>query len=172
MGYISPMSCLLLAKRSIKHMEFSLITIASGFILVLFSMALGWIDYRTHRLPNKLTFSLMLVGLLNGYITNKAIESFIGLALGYLIFFSLEYFYKIIKNKEAIGRGDAKLLAAGGAWCGWIGLPYIILIASSTGLLAVLFFKKKLLKPNGHIPFGPFLAFAITMVWISSTYIW
>ena len=151
-------------------MEFKLIMIIASFILILFLIALSWTDYKTYRLPNKLTFPLMLFGLLNGYITNKAIESFIGLILGYLIFFSLERFYKVIKNKDAIGRGDAKLLAVGGAWCGWIGLPYIILIASSTGLIAVLLFKKYLLKSNGHIPFGPFLALGITLVWITNAY--
>ena len=149
-------------------MEFKLITIIASFILILFLITLSWTDYKTYRLPNKLTFPLMLFGLLNGYITNKAIESFIGLILGYLIFFSLEHFYKVIKNKDAIGRGDAKLLAVGGAWCGWIGLPYIILIASSTGLIAVLLFKKYLLKSNGHIPFGPFLALGIALVWITN----
>ncbi|MDG1521907.1 MAG: A24 family peptidase [Hellea sp.] len=151
-------------------MEFKLITIIASFILILFLITLSWTDYKTYRLPNKLTFPLMLFGLLNGYITNKAIESFIGLILGYLIFFSLEHFYKVIKNKDAIGRGDAKLLAVGGAWCGWIGLPYIILIASSTGLIAVLLFKKYLLKSNGHIPFGPFLALGIALVWITNAY--
>jgi leader peptidase (prepilin peptidase)/N-methyltransferase len=152
-------------------MEFKLITTIASLVLMFFLIALSWIDYKTHRLPNKLTFPLMLIGLLNGYITNKAIDSFIGLTLGYLIFFSLETFYKVIKNKDAIGRGDAKLLAVGGAWCGWVGLPYIILIASSSGLISVLFFKKYLLKLNGHIPFGPFLALGITIVWITNTYI-
>lgn len=151
-------------------MEFKLITIIASFILILFLITLSWTDYKAYRLPNKLTFPLMLFGLLNGYITNKAIESFIGLILGYLIFFSLEHFYKVIKNKDAIGLGDAKLLAVGGAWCGWIGLPYIILIASSTGLIAVLLFKKYLLKSNGHIPFGPFLALGIALVWITNAY--
>ncbi|MDG1141858.1 MAG: A24 family peptidase [Hellea sp.] len=151
-------------------MEFKPITIIASFILILFLITLSWTDYKTYRLPNKLTFPLMLFGLLNGYITNKAIESFIGLILGYLIFFSLEHFYKVIKNKDAIGRGDAKLLAVGGAWCGWIGLPYIILIASSTGLIAVLLFKKYLLKSNEHIPFGPFLALGIALVWITNAY--
>jgi leader peptidase (prepilin peptidase)/N-methyltransferase len=152
-------------------MEFKLITTIASLVLMFFLIALSWIDYKTYRLPNKLTFPLMLIGLLNGYITNKAIDSFIGLTLGYLIFFSLESFYKVIKNKDAIGRGDAKLLAVGGAWCGWVGLPYIILIASSSGLISVLFFKKYLLKLNGHIPFGPFLALGITIIWITNTYI-
>ena len=152
-------------------MEFKLITTIASLVLMFFLIALSWVDYKTHRLPNKLTFPLMLIGLLNGYITNKAIDSFIGLTLGYLIFFSLETFYKVIKNKDAIGRGDAKLLAVGGAWCGWVGLPYIILIASSSGLISVLFFKKYLLKLNGHIPFGPFLALGITIIWITNTYI-
>ena len=152
-------------------MEFKLITTIASLVLMFFLIALSWIDYKTYRLPNKFTFPLMLIGLLNGYITNKAIDSFIGLTLGYLIFFSLESFYKVIKNKDAIGRGDAKLLAVGGAWCGWVGLPYIILIASSSGLISVLFFKKYLLKLNGHIPFGPFLALGITIIWITNTYI-
>ena len=71
-------------------MEFKLITTIASLVLMFFLIALSWIDYKTYRLPNKLTFPLMLIGLLNGYITNKAIDSLIGLTLGYLIFFSLE----------------------------------------------------------------------------------
>jgi len=49
-----------------------------------------------------------------------------------------EYAFKTLRGKDGLGRGDAKLLAAGGAWCGWMGLPFIVLIASGFGLLAAL----------------------------------
>ncbi|WP_373290522.1 prepilin peptidase, partial [Glycocaulis albus] len=37
-------------------------------------------------------------------------------------------------GRTALGLGDAKLLAAGGAWCGWQMLPPIVTIASLGGL--------------------------------------
>ena len=43
-------------------MEFKLITTIASLVLMFFLIALSWIDYKTYRLPNKLTFPLMLIG--------------------------------------------------------------------------------------------------------------
>jgi len=60
------------------------------------------------------------------------------------------------------------LLAAGGAWCGWAGLPLIVLISSALALIALLFPSFKKIADSGEIPFGPFLALAIAIVWASA----
>lgn len=44
--------------------------------------------------------------------------------------------YWQLRRREGIGLGDAKLLAAAGAWVAWQGLPSVVLIAAVAGLLA------------------------------------
>ena len=133
--------------------------------------ALSWTDIKNYRLPNTLTFPLMGLGLIEGYLADVFIERAIGMTLGYLVFVAIEYGFKAIRGKEGLGRGDAKLLAAGGAWCGWMGLPFIVLIASGFGLLAALMPSVRKSSENGRIPFGPFLALGIFMVWSAMVYV-
>ena len=68
------------------------------------------------------------------------------------------YFYKVIRNKEGMGLGDAKLLAVIGFWFGWISIPFVIFISSVVALITVtpsLINKSK--KLTSEIPFGPFI---------------
>lgn len=95
----------------------------------------------------------------------------IGLILGYSVFVIIEKGFKTLRGKDGLGRGDAKLLAAGGAWCGWMGLPFIVLIASGLGLAVTLLPTMRDYIKNSRIPFGPFLALAILMVWTANIYV-
>lgn len=138
------------------------------FAVILLAMlaALSWIDLRTYRLPNVLTFPLIAMGIVQAYLLGLGWQnSLIGAALGYAVFVAIELAFKHIRGKDGLGRGDAKLLAAGGAWCGWMGLPLIVLIASGMGLLALLFPSFRKSSNAGRIPFGPFLALGIICVW-------
>lgn len=152
-------------------MVFAPVTVLFGAALLAGLIALSWTDIKTFRLPDKLTFPLMALGLLQSYLTDALIPSLIGLVTGYLFFLTLEYGFKTLRGKDGLGRGDAKLLAAGGAWCGWMGLPFIILIASGTGLVAALMPSLRKSVQDGRIAFGPFLAFGIFMVWTANMYV-
>lgn len=152
-------------------MAFTFTHIVFGFILLNFLAALTWIDIKSYRLPDKLTFPLMAIGLVEGYLSGSIIARLIAMSLGYMVFVAIEYSFKALRGKDGLGRGDAKLLAAGGAWCGWMGLPLIVLIASGTGLLAALMPSVRTTVENGRIPFGPFLALGIFMVWASQIYV-
>jgi len=154
-----------------KDVNISAATFLFGTVLLGFLIALSWTDIKSYRLPDKLTFPLMGVGLIEGFIEGSFSERMIGMTLGYLAFVTIEYGFRMIRSKEGLGRGDAKLLAAGGAWCGWMGLPFIILIASGFGLLAVLMPSIRKSTENGRIPFGPFLAFGIFMFWAANIYV-
>lgn len=147
------------------------ITLLFSLALIGFLIALSWTDIKSYRLPDKLTFPLMGLGLIEGFISNILPERLIGLALGYLVFVGIEYGFKALRSKDGLGRGDAKLLATGGAWCGWMGLPFIVLIASGFGLLATLMPSVRKSAESGRIPFGPFLALGIFMVWAAKTYV-
>ncbi len=152
-------------------MIISPITILFGALLFLGLTLLSWTDIRSYRLPNIYTFPLMGLGLLEGYLSSDLMARGIGLILGYSVFVIIEKGFKTLRGKDGLGRGDAKLLAAGGAWCGWIGLPFIVLIASGLGLAATLFPTMRDYIKNSRIPFGPFLALAILMVWTANIYV-
>lgn len=131
--------------------------------------ALTWVDLREFRLPDILTLPLIMLGFIQAYVLKLGWQnSFIGAIAGYAVFVAIEKSFKALRGKDGLGRGDAKLLAAGGAWCGWASLPFIVLIASGMGLVALLFpgFREK--SDTGHIPFGPFLAIGIAIVWFSA----
>ncbi len=141
---------------------------AFGISLVIGLLCLAFIDARTFRLPNELSFTLIGVGLFFAHIREALTPALIGVAVGYLAFVTIEIAYRQLRRKDGLGRGDAKLLAVGGAWCGWAGLPFIILIASGSALVALLLPGIRNYAQSGRLPFGPFLALAIFIVWVSA----
>lgn len=145
---------------------------AAGAILIGFLITLTVIDIQSFRLPNALTFPLIGLGLIYAYFMADFKAALIGAALGYILFFAVEHGFKYFRGIDGLGRGDAKLLAAGGAWCGWMAIPHIILMASLLGIaLAILLrFGGKAITSQTAIPFGPFLAFAIAVVWSVNTF--
>ena len=151
----------------------TLVPYIAGLTLAGFLIALTYVDIKSYRLPNMLTFPLIICGLGQAYILELPIrDHIIGALIGYLAFVAIEKAFLKLRGYPGLGRGDAKLLAAGGAWTGWFGLPYIVLLASFAGLsmmfAAILTGR---LKPQNMkklaVPFGPFLSFAIFLVWFA-----
>tara|TARA_R110002073_G_scaffold69054_6_gene171347 strand:- start:48711 stop:49202 length:492 start_codon:yes stop_codon:yes gene_type:complete len=140
--------------------------------LVLFAMlsALAFIDAHEQRLPDILTLPLIGFGLIAGFLNETPLWSGLsGAAIGYASMVAMEVGYRRMRGADGLGRGDAKLFAAAGAWCGLIALPYILLVASASALVFVL--TARLVgaikfSANTRIAFGPFLAFGIAVVWI------
>ena len=147
----------------------------SGWIqifLILALLYLAYFDLRTFRLPNSITLPLIITGLLFNSLSNQGFASFrdaiIGVIFGYSGLWLLNALYRTLKKQNGIGMGDAKLLAALGAWLGWQTLPGILLIASLTGLIGGLIWL--IWNKQNHraaFPFGPFLAIAgiIELLW-------
>ena len=134
-------------------------------ILSIFFIIIFFIDLKHFIIPNVLTFPLMIIGFIKSFDPNlntnifpNYINSLIGGIFGYLIIWSIIYFYKKLKNKEGMGLGDAKLLAAIGFWFGWMSIPFVIFTSSVVALLFVipsLINKSK--KMSSQIPFGPYI---------------
>jgi leader peptidase (prepilin peptidase)/N-methyltransferase len=124
-------------------------------------IALTFIDFDTHLLPDDITLPLLWGGLLwniSGGFTDLT-SAVIGAVAGYLALWSIYWLFKIITGKEGMGYGDFKLLAAIGAWFGWQLLPAVILLSSLAG--SVIGISLILLARHGRnvpIPFGPYLA--------------
>jgi len=150
-----------------------IITALFGLILTSCLLVLSWIDWTSFRLPDKITLPLIILGLIQTSLLALDLTAhIIGAALGYLIFFMIETLYRHIRGHQGLGRGDAKLLAAGGAWCGWTALPYIILLSSLSALsfifLRMMISGMKIKKGIPvKLPFGPFLGFGIFFSWIA-----
>ena len=135
---------------------------ATGLASVL--LVLSYIDLRTGLLPDVLTYPLVLAGLLNAiWYPPGLILSIAGALTGYVIVAALAAYWLRTRGVAGIGLGDAKLLAAGGAWLGVEAIPIILLTASTSGLLVAgfghLLFRQKL--SGAAIPFGPFIALGI-----------
>jgi leader peptidase (prepilin peptidase)/N-methyltransferase len=132
--------------------------------------ALTVIDLRTYRLPDIITLPLIAAGVLAAWLIGSPVWlSALGAALGYGVLVAVEKAYERTRGRQGLGRGDAKLFAAGGAWCGALALPFILLAASVSALLYVGVLKLvtgRALSADDMIAFGPFLAFGIGLIFI------
>jgi leader peptidase (prepilin peptidase) / N-methyltransferase len=133
-------------------------------------LALGWTDLRSWLLPDALTLPLVLAGFgMTAWIAPQRLAvSVLGAALGYLGLRLVGWAYRVLRGGEGIGEGDAKLLAASGAWLGVAALPRVILVAASSALVAAIGmrFCGARLGPRSPLPFGPFLALATWLMWL------
>ena len=131
-------------------------------------IALAVIDLETGYLPDAITLPLLLAGLAANAAGFFALwhASLIGAAAGYLIFRLIGEVFIRLRGIEGLGQGDAKLLAAIGAWLGWQALAPTVFVASLLGLAAVISmrFAGKQLSRDTAIPFGPALAAAGAVV--------
>jgi leader peptidase (prepilin peptidase)/N-methyltransferase len=133
-------------------------------------LALGWIDIRRWLLPDVLTLPLVITGLAAGaaFDPEQLTERALGAALGYLGLRAVALAYRALRGREGLGHGDAKLLAASGAWVGAMALPQVVLGAAVSALIAAagLRFAGVKLSAGSALPFGPFLALATWLVWL------
>ena len=130
-------------------------------VLTAFLIALTFIDFDTHLLPDNMTLPLLWLGLLLNLwgVFAPLPAAVIGAMAGYLSLWSIYWLFKLATGKEGMGYGDFKLLAALGAWFGWTALPAVILLASVVG--AVVGITLIVVARHGRevpIPFGPYLA--------------
>lgn len=142
-------------------------------LVVVTLLVLSWIDYKTFRLPDFITLPLMAYGLVGnslGILNWTSWDaSIVGAVAGWSALYLLNALYKKLKGVNGVGMGDAKLLGALGALLGWQALPYIILIASLSGLLGgYLLLKIQHKDLNQAIPFGPFISLGgiIMLLWM------
>lgn len=140
-------------------------------------LGLGWtllllaaVDWRCQVLPDGLTLPLASAGLLLALLFEPVQfpPRVIAAAAGWAVFAALGAGYRRLRGQEGLGGGDGKLMAAAGAWIGPLGLPWVVLMAALGGLAAIGIVS---LASGGwpadrRLPFGPFLAAAVWLVWL------
>lgn len=138
---------------------------------------LGWqllliaiIDGEHFWLPDRLTLPLLATGLTATALLDVPTlqDSLIGAAIGFAALWSLAWAYRRLRAREGLGGGDPFLLAAVGAWTGWLGLPTVLIWASAAGLSLVAAQRLTGRRVSGgdRLPFGVFLAIGAWMTWL------
>ncbi|MCP5149455.1 MAG: prepilin peptidase [Chromatiales bacterium] len=164
------------------HFGFGLIALAAmGITWAL--IALAFIDLDTQLLPDAITLPLLWAGLAFNLLAPRAGgmafatlgDAVIGAMAGYLVLWTVYHAFRLLTGKEGMGYGDFKLLAALGAWMGWLALPLVILLSSLVGAVVGI----ALIALRGHernvpIPFGPYIAAAgwIALLWGGDILAW
>jgi leader peptidase (prepilin peptidase) / N-methyltransferase len=154
------------------YSQFGLTAQTLGYCLLLaWLIALSLIDFDTMTLPNSLTSSGLVLGLVFqtywGYQVTQSqvgavhylVGAIGGMVLGIWLYDAIQLFGSLLMGQLAQGGGDAKLMGLLGAWLGWSGVLLTGAIASGAGSLiiggAMLL---KLIRRDQKFPLGPFLA--------------
>lgn len=144
----------------------TLLTAVLGWMLLLIAV----VDAEHFWLPDELTLPLAAAGLGAALLPGGTglLNAAIGAATGFAALWLLAFAYRRLRGRDGLGGGDPFLLAAGGAWVGWIGLPTVLLWAAAAGLSLVLAraLMKKPLAGDDRLAFGVFLAVGIWMTWL------
>ncbi|MBP0000172.1 MAG: prepilin peptidase [Cyanobacteria bacterium SID2] len=142
-------------------------------------LVLAVIDFDTMTLPNPITqlgvmsglIFQMLLGRSNGGSIEGLMSGIVGAVLGIWLVDLIRLAASSLLNKEAMGAGDAKLMAAIGAWLGW----KLMLLAGFLGCAVGAFAGSVAivlgwLRRSQPMPFGPFLALGagIAAMWGNS----
>ena len=147
--------------------------------LIIIFLIVFFIDLKHFIIPDVLNFTLMGLAILKNFIPNfqsnftyDLNQSIIGGIAGYLIIWLIIFLYKKIKNIEAMGFGDAKLMTAIGLFFGWEAIFFILFLSAILGLISVipsLLNKSKNFKTQ--IPFGPYIVISSVIYYFSGNFL-
>lgn len=127
-------------------------------------------------IPDALTIGGVVVGICLSYLVpelqgraepvDAMIRSALSAAIGGGSLWLIARAASWLLQKEAMGIGDAKLLAALGAFLGWPSLPFLLAVSSLIGTafgIGILTRRKR--KLGVKVPYGPYLALA-AILWV------
>lgn len=134
------------------------------------------IDLDHRILPDVLTKSLMLVGVLGAVMLPSLVGSFAsmpqrapestasllfslwGLIVGFAITWMVRFLAKLAFGREAMGYGDVKLMGGIGAFLGWDGALLTFFLGCLCGAIGGSIQKQ--ISKDPYVAFGPYLALA------------
>ncbi|KAK52454.1 prepilin peptidase [Bordetella bronchiseptica] len=128
-------------------------------------LVLACFDLEHLLLPDCLTLPLLWAGLLAnaaGMGLATPAQAIAGAAAGYALLAGVAWAFRRRTGRDGLGLGDAKLLAALGAWLGWQALPALLLAAGLWGVAAGLLARWR--RRAALQPLGPGLAFGAALI--------
>jgi leader peptidase (prepilin peptidase) / N-methyltransferase len=142
----------------------------ASLLLLITLVALSTVDWLTFRLPDTLTVPLGVAGIIVHWDGGQfaVVERLIAAGIGFCLLAGAARGYEKLRGRAGLGLGDAKLYAAAGAWLGLAGLPSVLVYATigALAVIAVSMIAGRRVTLTSRLPFGPFLAFAIWIVWL------
>lgn len=150
---------------------------AGEWPLAVVTAVLGWqllliavVDAENFWLPDLLTWPLAVTGLAAAawIHSDQILARVIGAVVGFLTLQAIRLGYRALRGREGLGGGDPYLLAAIGAWVGWIGLPSVLVWASLAGLslVAAARVTGRRMGATDRMPFGTLMAVGAWMTWL------
>ena len=147
-----------------------------SWIILSILISISFIDFEVFWIPQSLINFGFFIGIINllfielykidTYQENVFLKGIIGAVFSYLFFESLRICSKFVFKKDALGKGDSKLVAMLGLWLGplgvilGIGISYVI-----AALYLLVGFQIKKIRKGQLIPFAPFLSLGGLVVW-------
>ena len=124
-------------------------------IVSIYLLIIGWIDFKTYRIPNYLSIPLIVW---SGYHHQLEAASLLGGFWGYIHAIIANRVHLAIYQKDGIGQGDLKLLIGLGLWLKLEQIVPCMLIASITGIAHSYTMRRPC------IAFGPHLCCAAILI--------
>ena len=147
--------------------------------LVIILLIIFFIDLKHFIIPDVLNFTLIGLAIFKNFIPNFQSnftydfgQSIIGGVSGYLIIWFIIFLYKKLKNIEAMGFGDAKLMTGIGLFFGWQAVFFILFLSAILGLISVipsLLNNSKNFKTQ--IPFGPYIVISSVIYYFTGNFL-
>ena len=112
---------------------------------------------------------LIFIGLFNKQFIDffLLLRGICSSALSFFIFESIRYLAKYIFKKDAIGKGDSKLVAMLALWLGPVGTLFAVGISYIfAGIYCLVGLSLNLVRFKQVIPFAPFLSLGGLFIWL------
>ena len=144
-------------------------TLAFSGCLALLLVVASAIDLRTRRLPDWLILPLVAIGPAVTTIFSPAdlLPNILAALIGFLAFWLIARLYHSLRGYDGLGLGDAKLLAAAGAWLGPLYLAPVVFVSAILAIGAALILRLlgREVSLQTTLPFGPFLGVSFFGFW-------
>ncbi len=121
--------------------------------LVLGMIAAAFIDFEHMILPDSINFGAFVLGLATAKLRGLGfVESAFGAGVGFaVVWVPFIWLYRVLRGREGMGVGDAKLVLVAGAWFGWVGGLWTLLAGSLQGTIfaiVIYFVRGKIEEPE------------------------
>ena len=147
-----------------------------AFFFYLSLLIIFFTDLNEYIIPNIVTYSLSISGVLIAYLSYSVFDlsladSLLGGIISGAVLLGTSKLFLLIRKKEGMGMGDVKMISMIGFWMG-LENTFLVLIASSllgsiVGISLILFKK---MDQSQYIPFGTFLSVGTIIIWIVKIY--
>ncbi len=129
-------------------------------VLTYVLVAIAFIDFDEKVIPNKLTYPMIILGLVLKAVTGSFLEGAWGMLAGGGVLLVIALVYP-----KGMGLGDVKFLAMTGVFLGWEKVIISLFLSSFVGVLVMLpLMIGKKIDRKTPFAFGPFLVIATLII--------